>query len=295
MKVYNLKEVSVIRNDLTSKSSALAVDNYHAYFSMPLLSEIEEKELAEEFCQNQSVSAAHKLVLAHMRYVVKIAKNYLGYGLPLSELVQEGSVGLMKAVKKFDPKVGVRLVSFAVFWIKAEMHEFIIKNWRTVKIATTKTQRKLFFNLRRLQQKFTQLPSKVQHQHIANELDLPLSEVESMSMRMRSSDVELDKPSQVEDEKSTLKDTLFDESSSVETQVIESNFQQFMASHLEKAITTLNEREKFIIQSRFFDDNKKTLKDLAVQLSVSLERVRQIEKSALRKMRVSLTSDNCAA
>lgn len=273
-----------------SSSTALASNEYHSYFALPLLCEIEEKELAEDFYHHNNIEAAHKLVMAHMRYVVKIAHNYLGYGLPLGELVQEGSVGLMKAVKKFNPQVGVRLVSFAVHWIKAEIHEFVIKNWRTVKIATTKTQRKLFFNLRKLQQKFTTDSISVQNKKIAQELDVSLSDVETMSQRMGSADVELDKPLSSHEECShTLKDTLHDQSANVEQQVMSSLGRDRTNTLLSKALDLLSPRERQIIDARYLAQDKKTLKDLAEIYEVSLERVRQIEKSALKKLKVDLS------
>ena len=278
---------------LPSSSSELSVQEFQCYYNTPLLSEIEEQELTEQYYQDQDITAAHQLVMAHMRYVVKIARNYLGYGLPLSELVQEGSVGLMKAVKKFDPKVGVRLVSFAVHWIKAEIHEFVIKNWSIVKIATTKTQRKLFFNLRRLQQQLIDQPQHIQNKKIAEELDVPLSDVESMSMRMRSVDVELDKPVLSESsQQTTLQETLSCPESKIETLVMEHRSQQQMNQFLLKAFENLNDREKSVLSARYYDQNKRTLKELALEMDISLERVRQIEKAALNKLKKLLNQDN---
>lgn len=275
-----------------SSSSELTVQEFQGYYSTPILSELEEKELTTDYYEHQNVHSAHKLVMAHMRYVVKIARNYLGYGLPLAELVQEGSVGLMKAVKKFDPHVGVRLVSFAVHWIKAEIHEFVIKNWRTVKIATTKTQRKLFFNLRRLQQQLIDKPQHIQNKKIAEELEVPLSDVEFMNMRMRSTDVELDKPLLgVDSQQNTLQDTLFCPQSNVETLVVQKKSQQQMSELLLKAFETLNDREKMVVTARYYNQEKKTLKDLATELDISLERVRQIEKAALLKLKKSFTQE----
>jgi RNA polymerase sigma-32 factor len=173
-----------------------STDSFDHYFKYPYLSEEQEKELAHDFLINGSLKAAHTLVLAHMRYVVKVAKGYLGYGLPLNELVQEGAIGLMKAVKKFNPLQGVRLVSFGIYWIKAEINEYIIKNWRLVKIATTKAQRKLFFNYRRLKkEKFEDLHSqRKQNESIAQALDVTVDEVELMSLRMKEQEIQLDKP-----------------------------------------------------------------------------------------------------
>ena len=283
---HQLKEVPVILEPSVLSNSAITTCNYQAYFSMPLLSEIEEKELAEDFVRNQTIESAHKLVLAHMRFVVKIAKNYLGYGLALGELVQEGSVGLMKAVKKFDPTVGVRLVSFAVFWIKSEIHEYVIKNWRTVKIATTKAQRKLFFNMRKLQQQFTDLSISEQHRKIASELDVSIDDVQTMHVRMTSSDFELDRPlSLSESDSATLKDSLQDNTSNLELSVMRDEYNQVMNLKLSVALNQLSEREKEVIIARFFKAEKATLKELSSQLEVSLERVRQIEKSALKKLK----------
>lgn len=290
---YQLKEVPVNLETTITSNSAITTCNYQAYFSTPLLSEIEEKELAEDFTRNQTIESAHKLVLAHMRFVVKIAKNYLGYGLALSELVQEGSVGLMKAVKKFDPTVGVRLVSFAVFWIKSEIHEYVIKNWRTVKIATTKAQRKLFFNMRKLQMQFTDLSISEQHRKIASELDVSISDVQTMHVRMTSNDLELDRPlSTSEPDSSTLKDMLQDNDSQLELSVIQDDHNQAMNLKLASALNHLSDREKEVITSRFFNAQKATLKELSSLLQVSLERVRQIEKSALKKLK-SLIQESC--
>lgn len=266
-------------------TNSLAVDSFQAYFSIPVLSEKEEQELTAQYYDNQSKQAAHKLVLAHMRYVVKISKNYLGYGLPLNDLVQEGSIGLMKAIKKFDPKVGVRLVSFASYWIKSEIHEFIIKNWHIVKIATTKTQRKLFFNLRKLQQKFTSLPKGEQEKQIAAELDLEVHEVQAMHLRMSAKNLELDKPLLADQTSaSCAQELLADPRSAVEQEFIDSSSKKSQSAALQKALSSLSVREKEIVENRFLQEEKSTLEALSSQYGISIERVRQIEKAALKKL-----------
>jgi RNA polymerase sigma-32 factor len=268
-------------------TQSLAIDNFQAYFAVPLLSEVEEQELTAQYYENQSKQAAHKLVLAHMRYVVKISKNYLGYGLPLNDLVQEGSIGLMKAIKKFDPNVGVRLVSFATYWIKSEIHEFIIKNWHIVKIATTKTQRKLFFNLRKLQQKFTSLPKKEQEQQIATELELDVKDVQTMHMRMSATNLELDKPLSEHASAHSPQELLADPSSLVENDFIESSSKESTTLSLHNALESLSSREKEIVEQRFLREEKTTLDHLSDKFGVSIERIRQIEKAALKKLELS--------
>jgi alternative sigma factor RpoH len=220
---YNIHDAALIIVDTSKEDHQLtniqsinlnpqhSTDSFDHYFKYPYLSEEQEKELSQDFLINGSLKAAHTLVLAHMRYVVKVAKGYLGYGLPLNELVQEGAIGLMKAVKKFNPLQGVRLVSFGMYWIKAEINEYIIRNWRLVKIATTKAQRKLFFNYRRLKkEKFEdQHSQREQNESIAQELAVTVHDVELMSLRMKEQEVQLDKPIN-NDSKLTLGENIAD-------------------------------------------------------------------------------------
>ncbi|NBV28609.1 sigma-70 family RNA polymerase sigma factor [bacterium] len=263
-----------------------STDSFDHYFKYPYLSEEQEKELAHDFLMNGSLKAAHTLVLAHMRYVVKVAKGYLGYGLPLNELVQEGAIGLMKAVKKFNPLQGVRLVSFGIYWIKAEIHEYIIKNWRLVKIATTKAQRKLFFNYRRLKKEnFEDLSSRrKQNENIAQALDVSVDEVDLMSLRMKEQEIQLDRPISNES-KLTVGDTIPSLQKDPGLLVMEEDNQDYYQHKLPQAFNILNARDQDIIKSRYYNEDKITLKDLADKYAISVERVRQLEKSALDRLK----------
>lgn len=272
-----------------------SADPFDYYFRYPYLSLEQEQDLSQQFAQTGCLKAAHQLVLAHMRYVVKLAKNYLSYGLPLHDLVQEGAVGLMKAVQRFDPYQGVRLVSFAVHWIKSEMHEYIIRNWRLVKIATTKAQRKLFFNLRRLVAKKQQQMGTAMaeggallnqwHQEIAEELDVPLEEVGHMAQRFSDQEVALEQPVPGQEEGVNLTQILPSNSLNPSDEVIEEKERNQTQKQLAHALTQLNERDQAIIKERFYQEKKTTFKELAERYGVSVERVRQIEKGALGRLK----------
>ena len=257
--------------------------------AFPILSAEEETEYARRLRDENDVDAASKLVLSHLRVVVHIARGYLGYGLPQADLIQEGNVGLMKAVKRFDPERGVRLVSFAIHWIKAEMHEYIVRNWRMVKIATTKAQRKLFFNLRSMKQGLNTLaPDEVKR--IAKDLGVKPEEVSEMETRLNGGDVALEPGGDDEDNcygpLAYLADPADEPVLALENKQNETQREQ----GLEKALETLDERSRRIIQARWLNNDALTLHDLAAEYGVSAERIRQIEARALQKMKGIITA-----
>jgi RNA polymerase sigma-32 factor len=286
----------------SSNSTALALGfsgtlgNIDAYISavnrLPMLTHEQEMDLANQLRQSNDLNAAQQLVMSHLRLVVSIARGYLGYGLPHADLIQEGNIGLMKAVKRFDPDQGVRLVSYAMHWIKAEMHEYILKNWRLVKVATTKAQRKLFFNLRSNKEGLDAM-SPTQIEALAKKLDVKREEVIEMEMRLSGRDIAMDSQSDDEDDKfapiAYLK-TEVDEP----TQVIESQrYDRLQSEGLESALSKLDARSRHIIESRWLkndDGSGSTLHELADEYGVSAERIRQIESAALKKMKGSLAS-----
>ena len=268
------------------------VDKYLSQvYSIPVLTREEELELTREFYETEDIKVAHKLVISHLRFVVHIAKSYAGYGLPLADVIQEGNLGLLKAVKKFDPDKGVRLVSFAVHWIKAEIHEFILKNWRIVKIATTKAQRKLFFNLRS-KKKSTGWLSDKEAKKIAADLDVSYKEVMHMENRLNSADSAFDMPCDEEDDEKAFSPSQYleDHSFSPDQIVEKENYESVNHTALMKNISTLDRRAQDIIRARWLDDHKLTLNELADKYSVSAERIRQIEASAFKKLKTSLVN-----
>ncbi len=253
-------------------------------FSM--VSAEEERDLARRYQHDNDLQAARQLVMSHLRFVVHVAKGYRGYGLPHADLIQEGNVGLMKAVKRFDPSVGVRLVSFAVHWIRAEIHEYILRNWRIVKVATTKAQRKLFFNLRSAKKRLGWL-SQEEVGAVARDLGVPPETVLEMEKRMSAHDAAFDaQPVGEEDNDRVapagyLEDLRFDPA----TQVEERDWDDHSTKQLHGALETLDGRSRDILQKRWLTDEKATLQDLATKYNVSAERIRQLEKSALKKLR----------
>ena len=268
------------------------IDKYLSQvYSIPVLTREEELELTREFYETEDIKVAHKLVISHLRFVVHIAKSYAGYGLPLADVIQEGNLGLLKAVKKFDPDKGVRLVSFAVHWIKAEIHEFILKNWRIVKIATTKAQRKLFFNLRS-KKKNTGWLTDEEAKRIAKELDVSVKEVMHMENRLNSADSAFDMPCDEEDDEKAFSPSQYleDHSFSPDQIVEKENYESVNYTALMKNISTLDRRAQDIIRARWLDDHKLTLNELADKYSVSAERIRQIEASAFKKLKTSLVN-----
>ena len=268
------------------------IDKYLSQvYSIPVLTREEELELTREFYETEDIKVAHKLVISHLRFVVHIAKSYAGYGLPLADVIQEGNLGLLKAVKKFDPDKGVRLVSFAVHWIKAEIHEFILKNWRIVKIATTKAQRKLFFNLRSKKKSTGWLTDK-EAKKIAADLDVSYKEVMHMENRLNSADSAFDMPCDEEDDEKAFSPSQYleDQSFSLDQIVEIENYESINHAALMKNISTLDRRAQDIIRARWLDDHKLTLNELADKYSVSAERIRQIEASAFKKLKTSLVN-----
>ncbi len=279
---------------------AMAISNpgslgtIEAYIStvnrLPVLTPEHESALARRLRDDQDISAARELVLSHLRLVVSVARQYLGYGLPHADLIQEGNVGLMKAVKRFDPERGVRLVSFAVHWIKAEIHEYIVRNWRMVKVATTKAQRKLFFNLRSMRPDGQTLDSK-QVDEIAAHLNVRNEDVREMEVRLSGREMSLENQDDDEDSFAPIA-YLSDEGHADPTQVLERRAEDLMrGAGLDRALDGLDPRSRRIVQARWLqDDGGATLHELAAEFGVSAERIRQIEVAAMKKMRLALAN-----
>ena len=268
--------------------------NLEAYLNsiqnIAILSPEEERKLAEDLYYREDLEAARQLVMAHLRFVVHIARGYSGYGLPQADLIQEGNVGLMKAVRKFNPEVGVRLISFAVHWIKSEIHEYVLKNWKIVKVATTKAQRKLFFNLRNKKKDITWL-SEDDVKMISNELDVKEDTVREMEQRMSSHDVSFDPYSADESEEGNTyspADYLTNEDSDPMEIVEKEDFARDQINQLQNAISDLDERSQLILKERWLTDDKPTLHELADKYGISAERIRQIEKKAMEKIRTNI-------
>ncbi|WP_058972269.1 RNA polymerase sigma factor RpoH [Type-D symbiont of Plautia stali] len=257
----------------------------------PVLTAEEEKALAEKLHYQGDLDAAKTLILSHLRFVVHIARNYSGYGLPQADLIQEGNIGLMKAVRRFNPEVGVRLVSFAVHWIKAEIHEYVLRNWRIVKVATTKAQRKLFFNLRKSKQRLGWF-NQDEVEMVARELGVSSKDVLEMESRMAAQDMTFDMSSDDEaGEGKPMAPVLYlqDKTSDFADGIEEDNWDAHAADKLSDAMLSLDERSQHIIRARWLDDeNKTTLQELADQYGVSAERVRQLEKNAMKKLRMAI-------
>lgn len=255
--------------------------------SIPLLSAERERELGESLFYQGDLEAARELVMSHLRFVVHIAKSYGGYGLPQADLVQEGNVGLMKAVKRFNPEKGVRLVSFAVHWIKAEIHEYVLRNWRIVKVATTKSQRKLFFNLRGAKKQLAWLNNAEAHA-IAEDLGVDVKEVRRMEGRLSSLDITFDADS--DDEKSPMAPVHYLEDKAADPALLveADNLEASNNESLRLALSALDERSLDILQSRWLAEDKATLHELAARYQVSAERIRQLEAAAMKKLRASM-------
>ena len=254
--------------------------------AIPILTKEQEQELAIKLYEEDDLDAARQLVIHHLRFVVHIARSYQGYGLPLGDIIQEGNVGLMKAVDKYDPHRGVKLVSFAVHWIKAEIHEYILKNWRLVKIATTKAQRKLFFNLRGKKKSLEWL-TKEEAESIASDLNVDVKDVLHMENRLSSNDSSFDAPVQTGNDEEVMSPSQYLEDKRYDPEVIVANEQaeQVNRSELVEALKMLDDRSKDILQRRYLSDQKATLHDLADEYEVSAERIRQIENTALKKLK----------
>ena len=259
--------------------------------TIAVLSIERERELAEDLYYNENLQAARELVMSHLRFVVHIARSYSGYGLAEADLIQEGNVGLMKAVKRFDPERGVRLVSFAIHWIKAEMHEFILRNWRIVKVATTKAQRKLFFNLRSAKKTLSWLNS-AEAQAIADDLNVDVKEVQRMEGRLSSRDLGYDQPTDADDDNAWQAPQYYleDQSSDPAAAVESDDWQDNSETQLHNALADLDERSRDILSQRWLSEKKSTLHQLAAQYGVSAERIRQLEQSAMKKLRTSIAA-----
>ncbi|QIQ20681.1 RNA polymerase sigma factor RpoH [Zophobihabitans entericus] len=256
----------------------------------PMLTAEEEKELGERLYYHDDVEAAKQLILSHLRFVAHVARNYSGYGLPQADLIQEGNIGLMKAVRRFNPEMGVRLVSFAVHWIKAEIHEYVLKNWRIVKVATTKAQRKLFFNLRKSKQRLGWFNNE-EIGIVADELGVSRKDVMEMESRMAAQDMSFDIDND-DDDNSIVAPALYlqDESSNFSETIENDNWDNDAADKLNSALESLDERSQDIIKARWLDadDSKSTLQELASKYNVSAERIRQLEKNAMKKLRTAI-------
>jgi RNA polymerase sigma-32 factor len=290
VKEQEKKGTALAEMDLTSPGGDLQayINSVH---SIGILTPEEEKKLAEDLYYRNDLDAARKLVLAHLRFVIYIAKTYSGYGLSEADLIQEGNVGLMKAVRKFNPEAGVRVVSYAVHWIKAEIHEYVLKNWKIVKVATTKAQRKLFFNLRSKKKGLDWLTDQ-EIESISKDLGVKPSEVREMEKRLSGSDISFDPLADSDDDEAVYSPShyLQDEASNPEDIVEKEMMKEENTTSLHKAINELDDRSRDILQDRWLADEKLTLHDLAEKYHISAERVRQIEKNAMKKVKQSLAS-----
>ena len=280
---------AIAHNELMLGGPIGSLDQYiQAVRAVPVLSKEEEFDLATRLHENNDLEAAQRLILSHLRFVVHIARGYAGYGLPLGDLVQEGNIGLMKAVKRFDPKVGVRLVSFAVHWIRAEIHEYVLKNWRLVKVATTKAQRKLFFNLRKAKSSLGWL-SHDETEAVAEDLGVSASEVTRMERRLAGRDISFDGSPTDEDEYAPVAYLPSPDADPADV-VEQADWQADSNQRLGRALAKLDERSRDIVQRRWLAEKKATLHKLAAEYNVSAERIRQIEANAMRKLRVSIAA-----
>jgi RNA polymerase sigma-32 factor len=266
------------------------VGSFDAYVDavsrIPVLSREEESELATRFRRDDDLDAARQLVLSHLRFVVHIARGYHGYGLPMGDLVQEGNVGLMKAVKRFDPAVGVRLVSFAVHWIRAEIHEYVLRNWRLVKVATTKAQRKLFFNLRKYKRRLGWLSAE-ETQAVARDLGVSPSEVTEMERRLSSRDLSYDPAPDADEEDESYSPSAYLPAPDADPAVAveRAEWDDDVTDKVAHAMSQLDARSQAVLRARWMTDQKATLHELAEQFGVSAERIRQIEANAIKKLR----------
>ena len=282
-------------NTSNSMPALVGSSNLEAYIqaarSVPVLSAEEEYSLAKDLQETGNIESAQKLVLPHLRFVIKVANNYAGYGLPIADLIQEGSIGLMKAVKRFDPDVGVRLVSFAVHWIKAEIHEYILKNWRIVKVATTKAQRKLFFKLRSQKTRLGWFKSE-EIDHVAETLGVTRENVIEMENRLNNYDIAFDLSGDEDEDSAYLApaNSLASNTPSPELLLEAQDTEQNNMQMLGAAIENLDERSKAIVTRRWLTESKATLHELADEYGVSAERIRQIESNAFKTMKSSFAN-----
>ena len=277
------KEIDYKYSSLPSCTGSIETYINHV-MAIPVLTIDEEVELGRKLQNSNDLESAKKLILHNLRYVVYIAKSYSGYGLNLNDLIQEGNVGLMKAVKKYNPEKNLKLITFAVYWIKSEIHEFVIKNWKIVKVATTKTQRKLFFNLRSKKDSLASLTSE-EAKSIANDLNVPIKDVMEMEKRLHNHDVAIDEKE--DDDKVTP--SIYLESKELQPdQLLENNEKNLLSEKLYTVLENLDERSRDIIKSRWLAETKLTLEDLSKKYEISRERVRQIETETIAKLKVSL-------
>lgn len=278
---------ALLKADIRLPVSSLEAYLHHIN-QIPMLTQEEEYDLAKRLQKNNEIAAAKRLIMSHLRYVASVAKGYLGYGLPLADLIQEGNIGLMKAVRRFNPDVGVRLVTFAMHWIKAEIHEYILRNWRIVKVATTKAQRKLFFNLRNLKKRLGWMTQQEVDQ-IASDLKVKPETVREMEMRLANSDTAFDGHDDDDDEHGfTPAGFLEDHRYNPAQQLEQTNWTEQSTDSIHQALEQLDERSQEIIRTRWLDEKKLTLQDLANQYQVSAERIRQLEKNAMKKLRAAV-------
>ncbi len=281
-------------NNTMTMPIALNAGSLESYFQsvnkIPMLTAEEERTLAERYSEHGDIEAARRLVMSHLRFVVKVARGYSGYGLPQADLIQEGSIGLMKAVKRFDPTAGVRLVSFAVHWIRAEMHEYILRNWKIVKIATTKAQRKLFFNLRSSKKRLGWLNNE-EVESVAKDLGVKPQEVIEMEKRLSSRDMSFDIPEGDDDTVAFSPVAYLEDKSQGPEETLETDqLEDIKLEALSGALEKLDERSKDIVNKRWLSDRKQTLHELANEYGVSAERIRQLEKSAFNKIADFITA-----
>jgi RNA polymerase sigma-32 factor len=279
---------ALVSNNLPIPNALGSLDSYiTAVHRFPVLSVDEEQSLAKDFREHENLDAAKKLVMAHLRFVVHVARGYSGYGLQIGDLIQEGNIGLMKAVKRFDPDMGVRLVSFAVHWIRAEMHEFILRNWRIVKVATTKAQRKLFFNLRKSKKRLGWM-NNAEVQAVAKDLGVSTADVLEMEARLSGHDMAFDAPTDADDENAKPAPVayLVDDNADPYHALENESQEESDLDALKNGMAKLDARSRDIIQRRWLrDGDKATLQELADEYKVSAERIRQIEVNAMKKMR----------
>jgi RNA polymerase sigma-32 factor len=285
-----MSETVAQRNtDLILAGPVGSLDAYiQAVATIPVLSQADEVELANRLRDENDLAAARQLVLSHLRFVVHVARSYTGYGLPLGDLIQEGNVGLMKAVKRFDPTVGVRLVSFAVHWIRAEIHEYVLRNWRVVKVATTKAQRKLFFNLRKAKHRLGWF-SAAETEAVARDLGVSEVDVTEMEKRLASRDLSFDPAPDADDNETGATFTpaayLPSPENDPAVEVEDADWRVNYEQRLEEGLATLDARSRAIVEARWLTDEKRTLQDLADEYGVSAERIRQLEANAIRKLK----------
>jgi RNA polymerase sigma-32 factor len=282
--------VAKFNHDLVLAGPVGSLDAYiQAVGTIPVLSKEDEQALATHFRESEDLDAARDLVMAHLRFVVHIAKGYTGYGLPLNDLIQEGNVGLMKAVKRFDPDYDVRLVSFAVHWIRAEIHEFVLKNWRIVKVATTKAQRKLFFNLRKAKKSLAWL-SASETEAVAKDLGVSAKEVTEMEKRLHSRDAIFDPTPNADDERNFTPAAYLPSPDADPATLVEAvDWNSDAMTRMASALNILDDRSRRILEERWLTENKMTLHQLADEYGVSAERIRQVESNAIKKLRNAMT------